>query len=60
MSIAKPIKRTARLDIRYAPELHARLVSAAAHAGLTVTAVVEAGIEREVRKMEKARKEAKA
>ena len=56
----KQLKRTARLDIRYAPELHARLVSAAAHAGLTVTAVVEAGIERELRKMEKARKEAKA
>ena len=52
----KQRKRTARLDIRYAPELHARLVAAAAHAGLTVTAVVEAGIEREVRKMEKARK----
>lgn len=56
----KQRKRTARLDIRYAPELHARLVAAAAHAGLTVTDVVEAGIEREVRRMEKARKEGKA
>lgn len=56
----KQRKRTARREIRLEPSLDARLVSAAVRAGLTVTDVVEAGIDREVRRLEKAQKEVAA